>query len=743
MDFETSFEEFVEDKRFIALEVSDNDDDYDTDLTTETGDELDSSVIPRMRSSKASLNTTGHSIPRKNTNNSKKRWSLLSNHSTVSSSKSKKRWSVLSSSFTSETHKDRDPRGTSQQKRKSLQSYSSLDTVASNTSLSASSSLKRSSTGLSLRQLFTKIVINDETPQPGIGIPGGKENLPPTSNKKTLPIAPIGSEQNRLRTPLKPLNNQARRSTLQQQQQYQHQHQQPQSLVNASFSSRRSSISSTASSSSASKWKFWKKDRSMPPPMLQADHHSMNSFSVVNRRDSATPVDPRIKVKHKSSFSEFHKAIFNSNTYSESSDTVSSMETSLKTKASSSSLSLGVLKNRNSQSSLKHKSSHASLQKFKRNKAKSSIMAPPTTTSSSNDDSCSYSSKSSTLSHRISLPVPDQVSRDKIQNKLRNSNSLLSLNSTTSSPMNKNDHDESLLRQILQNCDIKKILNPAKGDILPLINDASHLSSIQLTSHIWQIGEVICKKIALGSINDITWDTKFLSLQELEKYRIMKQKFGGIPQLLKSFVVKEANNTLCLYLLFKDHGTPISLISLKNWKQILKIFWSCVGIINNLETNLKFEHRNLTLDNILMDGNGNITIIDFKCSRLQTPQEDVLCLRLDHPLFFPNGKDKNKINEYQYQFEFEIYQSMRILLNMDSKVFEPMTNLYWLYYLSRILLRLGDRKLGKNDSNRDKLAKVVSHLEMNLAVHKRGGQIFKRLEATDIKNTGDLLKLYK
>ncbi|CAI4063175.1 hypothetical protein SUVZ_07G2220 [Saccharomyces uvarum] len=735
MDFETSFEEFVEDKRFIALEVSDNDDDYDTDLTAETGDELDSSFVPHTRSSKASLNTTGHSIPRKNTTNSKKRWSLLSSHSTVSSSKSKKRWSVLSSSFTSETHKDRDPRGASQQKRKSLQSYSSLDTVASNTSLSASSSSKRSSTGLSLRQLFTKIGINDEMPQPGMGIPGGKENMPPALSKKALPIAPIGSEQNRLRTPLKSLNNQARRSTLQQQQ--------PQSLGNASLSSRRSSISSTASSASSSKWKFWKKDRTMPPPMLQVDHHSLSSFPAVNRRDSTTLVEPRIKVKHKSSFSEFHKAIFNSNTYSESSDTVSSMETSLKTKVSSSSLSLGVLKNRNSQSSLKHKSSHASLQKFKRNKGKSSIMAPPTTASSSNDDSCSYSSKSSTLSHRISLPVPDQVSRDKIQNKLRNSNSLLSLNSKTSSPMNKNDHDESLLRQILQNCDVKRILDPAKGDILPLINDASHLSSIQLTSHVWQIGEVICKKIAIGSINDITWDTKFLSLQELEKYKIMKQKFSGIPQLLKSFVVKEANSILYLYLLFKDHGTPISLISLKNWKQILKIFWSCVGIINSLETNLKFEHRNLTLDNILMDGNGNITIIDFKCSRLQTPQEDVLCLRLDHPLFFPNGKDKNKINEYQYQFEFEIYQSMRILLNMDSKMFEPMTNLYWLYYLSRILLRLGDRKLGKNDSNRDKLAKVVSHLEMNLAVHKRGGQIFKRLEATDIKNTGDLLKLYK
>ena len=38
---------------------------------------------------------------------------------------------------------------------------------------------------------------------------------------------------------------------------------------------------------------------------------------------------------------------------------------------------------------------------------------------------------------------------------------------------------------------------------------------------------------------------------------------------------------------------------------------------------------------------------------------------------------------------------------------------------------------------------VINHLEMNLAVHKRGGQLFKRLETEDIKNTGDLLKLYK
>lgn len=185
MDFETSFEEFVEDKRFIALEVSDNDDDCDTDLTADTADELESSAILKMRESNASLNvTTGNNTSRKTTSNSKKRWSLLSNHSAVSSSKSKKRWSVLSSSFTSESHKDRESRNVLQQKRKSLQSYSSLDTVASNSSISASSSLKRSSTGLSLRQLFTKIGINDDISQPGIGIPQGKENLPPTMGKK-------------------------------------------------------------------------------------------------------------------------------------------------------------------------------------------------------------------------------------------------------------------------------------------------------------------------------------------------------------------------------------------------------------------------------------------------------------------------------------------------------------------------------------------------------------------------------
>ena len=142
----------------------------------------------------------------------------MSNHSAVSSSKSKKRWSVLSSSFTSESHKDRESRNALQQKRKSLQSYSSLDTVASNSSISASSSLKRSSTGLSLRQLFTKIGINDEISQPGIGIPQGKENLPPALGKKTSSIAPTSSE-NRLRTPLKPLVNHSKRSTLQLQQQ--------------------------------------------------------------------------------------------------------------------------------------------------------------------------------------------------------------------------------------------------------------------------------------------------------------------------------------------------------------------------------------------------------------------------------------------------------------------------------------------------------------------------------------------
>ena len=337
-----------------------------------------------MRDSKASLNvSTSNSTPRKTNTSSKKRWSLLSNHSAVSSSKSKKRWSVLSSSFTSESHKDREPRGVLQQKRKSLQSYSSLDTVTSSSSISASSSLKRSSTGLSLRQLFTKIGINDETPQSGIGIPKGKENLPPTLGKPPSSMVPTSSES-RLRTPLKPLVNHSKRPTLHPHYQQQQQQQQQQTLCNASLSSRRSSVSSTASSASSSKWRFWKRDKNTPHTMLHPDHHSLNSFSAINRRDSMTPIEPRNKAKHKTSFSDFHKAIFNSNTYSESNDTLSSMETTLKNKASSSSLSLNVLKKRSSQSSLKHKSSHASLQKFKRNKGKTSMMAPSTVTNSSN-----------------------------------------------------------------------------------------------------------------------------------------------------------------------------------------------------------------------------------------------------------------------------------------------------------------------------------------------------------------------
>ncbi|CAI4055043.1 hypothetical protein SKDZ_02G0980 [Saccharomyces kudriavzevii ZP591] len=583
---------------------------------------------------------------------------------------------------------------------------------------------KRSSTGSSLKQLFNKIDINDSahsSNKENVSQAMLSENRLPSPAKRLSKQSHSKVNNSKFRVPLRPISNQ---STLSRDEGIK-------DFSSLNFrggdgskcrninSDKRSSshvhspsvnsIDSFASNASSSKWKFWKNDNLLS--------RSSSSRSVNGQALNSVQSKPINPLQKKSSISSFHNSIFGGGNHTEKKrnsgfimpDHQSTKE--LNHKHSSSSLSFR---------SLKHKTSHSSLNKLK-------IRRKGNTQESSNQAKPDC---------QISLPVPDQVSKDKIQLKLKNSTSLASLSSEVT-PINTLDYNDSILQQILQLCDVKYILRDsfeAQSLNLFMLN----AKSVQLSHNLWQTyhsdtqTSVICKKIYLGALSDLT-TSNLISLHELKSLRLL-QGTSGVAHLLQAYVMPSDQGSggedLALYLFFKNHGTPLSVCSNINYCQALSIFWQCASILYVAESKFQFEHRNLTLDHILIDSKGNVTLIDLKCCRFSsTGTNKTSYTRLDHHFFF-QGRGN---------LQFEIYESMRSLLPQPSSwcTSEPRTNILWLYYISVNLLNMGKKDLSTHAfSHEESILIKLTHLLDPVRKHSK--KIFKKRECA-IRTCGDLL----
>lgn len=582
---------------------------------------------------------------------------------------------------------------------------------------------KRSSTGSSLKQLFNKIDINDTTrssnKENASQVQQSENRIP--SPKRLLKQSHTKVTNAKFRTPLRPISNQSTLSRDERIRDFGLVN--PRSGDNSKWRSPNSdkrasshvhspsvtSIDSFSSSVSSSKWKFWKNDNLLS--------RSLSSRSINVQAPNAAQSKPTNQLHKKSSIASFQNSIFGSGNHTQKKrdsgfvmpDHQSTKE--LNHKHSSSNLSFR---------SLKHKTSHSSLNKLKiRRKGNTQEL---------NDQAKSTC--------QISLPVPDQVSKDKIQLKLKNSTSLASLSSEIT-PINTLDYNDSILQQILQLCDVSYILHDlSEAQSLNLIMLNSN--SVQLSHNFWKTyhndtqASIICKKISLGTLSDLT-TSNLISLHELKSLRFL-QGTTGVAHLLQAYIMPSDqtrdDHDLVLYLFFKDHGTPLSGCPKIDYRQALSIFWQCVSILYVAESKFQFEHRNLTLDHILVDSRGNVTLIDLKCCRFVSINTNkAFYTRLDHHFFFQG----------QGNLQFEIYESMRSLLSQPTSwaTFEPRTNLLWLYYLSMNLLKMARNSGGSRVSNHEEsiLIKLAHLLD---PARRQSSKIFKRKDPS-IRTCGDLL----
>ncbi|SCW01024.1 LAFE_0D03400g1_1 [Lachancea fermentati] len=608
MELDSWFDEYAggpAGSKFIALEVSDHEDDYDSSTESiapakeveceagVTAESVQSPVQSPVQTPVQSRNVsrTPSQKPARSSEPSllnsasaktSKRWSLISNSS-------KKRWSSVS--FASEER--RVSPSTSSKKRRSVMSVTSENEKRMSTASVQSSiaSLKRSSTGASLRQMFGKIAIGDEE----------KEN----NSSSKLPSGRSTSRPNS-RASLQPLNANVC-NTMSQRKSY---------LASSPSMDNVSVISGASVSSVSSKWKFWKK-------------------------------------KSDSESSEVSQAY-----------------------------SGPTIRHHGSRSSLKHKSSHSSLQKLK-------------------------SHRNSVASESISLPMPDLLSRDKLRMKLRNSTSLMSLNSSVITE----EFDELQISQLLELC--------GQNHPLPIEQVVPTWSTLQrLSTHVFQGTDSIFKILPLGQ-DDFT-HSKNMRLKELKLLRLFNGTPGFTQLIACHLALIHGEPTLVCEL--RHAGISLADTNFSSWAKVLNVWWQCAVIVYAGETKFQFEHRDLQLEHVLVDHHGNVTICDYKLSRA-SQGSFTYYTRLDHPLFFQGRGD----------YRYDVYNTMRHWSSDSPARFNPRNNLLWLHYIGVKLLKQLSHV--PSDQSHAELRKLVALVDP----YRRKRSIFRRSD--DISNCGDLLRL--
>lgn len=891
---------------FISSDIHSNNNNTSTTDNNNTNTNTNNAVSTSDNTINGIVNSTPKS-------EDKKRWSFMSNHS----SNSKKRWSTLSS-FTLDSvssnnsnknhsyshNNNSSPKPSKRQSKYSLNKRfstasnisaaatttstnntdiisfhnrsTSIENISNHTQDKSNSSMKRSSTGSSLRQFLTNIVSSSSSSDHNINtldpnynkenkfpskIPNDKDNS--FKNKSHAKTVTSTTTHRDSRNPLQRINindqyiNNTTNIGVSSSNPLTNRHyidssstfnleedtsKLNHSMETLSIKSKRSSISSLSSQSSFSKWKFWKKNSNSYNNSTNHNHthitsptshqrqrntfeasqglkNSISSYSInissstttnnnnnnniysdknlphsnstrtlhnyLNERPLSIYSFDTNKLRNKNSLSDFHKSLHKagSGSITNSIHNIADLKnehsmystldynnnnhslSTLKKKSSTLSLTISGLKHRTSQHSLKHKASHSSLQKFKTRRKSTNDDALSFLTSSSsinsghtshNGDSNSGSGSivgacSSTSNPRISLPIPNQVSRDKIRTKLRNSTSLLSLNSHI--PVDKKTYDETILNQLLQLCTVKYVIDSTDLDSETHRNleTLSSNHSVQLSNNVWRTRStvdpnqtIICKKFILYNDDDD------IILKELQILSLCKTT-PGLPKLLQCYIVgtvpstKTTNSNMdttinetvkTLYIFLKDHGDPITEVIMTSWSQCLKIFWQCVNILYVAETKFEFEHRNLTLNHILIDKNGTVTLCDLSMSRAKYGDNTVLFTRLDHPMFFRSGQD----------YLFDTYHSMRSIFIQHGEQwskFEPMTNILWLRYIAKSLfMKNKDNK--SMGPEREKMTNIISLLDhynsFNGNGNKRGSHLFSKKRDNDIRSSGSLLR---
>ncbi|CDK27955.1 unnamed protein product [Kuraishia capsulata CBS 1993] len=310
----------------------------------------------------------------------------------------------------------------------------------------------------------------------------------------------------------------------------------------------------------------------------------------------------------------------------------------------------------------------------------------------------------------ISRPVPQQASKDKLMNKLRNSSSLLSISSyipgegsqeIVSVPVSKLEHLQSNL--LLRLCSQKETMpfvdfykskvNPktfyeklAEAGYSEVYVEKSRKTRKPL--NVWKIIPFGQEEFEQPPIQDLIQELSItMSVSPLFGYvtlkaaKVVNGKFPGkLISLWDKYAEKHGtvsqrpdtypDSQRYLVIVQEYGGESLENYRVRSWRQASEIFWEVAKALKEAEDKFDFEHRDLHLGNILVKKRKNystveefaqlsldpqskqsdiqVSLIDYTLSRAKISGR-IVFTGLDSPSFFKGTKD----------YQFDVYRFMR------------------------------------------------------------------------------------
>ncbi|CCH44513.1 Serine/threonine-protein kinase [Wickerhamomyces ciferrii] len=560
--------------------------------------------------------------------NSSKRWSLLSfnNESLekeVSSNNKSKRFSMASTHSTTSTTKDKS-------KRFSIASTSSL-TELNNPNRNkrfSMASTQSTSSGNSLKNVINKVgnVLSS------VSVSSIEDTSESNTPYKSVQPGVVGEQQQQKRfsTSSSILENQSSPLPMRT---YSHASTSSTNInINTAYHSRDKEYTKHTSQQQQQQPQVLHRKPSLQPPSLLEPHQSSQTLSSLSRRKESDASSMISTSSIRTSKSRFR---------------LSSIFSSKKTELGNNGNGSAIANDNESIRSLRGKSSFSDMRKSVLSMSPSKHNLFRLARKDSLNDLNKKSSLDKTM---ISLPKPDTNSREKLKTRLRNSSSIISINSVisrqptnqtmvssaNSNPttiMTSNEYDSKQLNKLVTLTSYPEVLNfnnyisvssNANNQVLIKFAEASY-SEVYLLKN-YQTNEIlkIFKIIPFGdgnfeqpSIDNVIQELKitqklstidgFIKLNEASVVK------GSYPRLLLKLwddfnELKESANYRPEYdqdqkYLIMDleyGGIDLEKFQIKSWEQSSKIFWEIVKTLQNAEEKFQFEHRDLHWGNIVI-----------------------------------------------------------------------------------------------------------------------------------------------
>lgn len=322
----------------------------------------------------------------------------------------------------------------------------------------------------------------------------------------------------------------------------------------------------------------------------------------------------------------------------------------------------------------------------------------------------------------ISLPKPSADSANKLKNKLRNSASIISINSvvssaptvatantvptvvtvTSASATTMANIEDEQLRLLLELSTSGEVLNfqqyisrfaNAENQILVKYAEASYSEVFVLKNYMTSENLKIFKIIPFGEdqseqplIDNVIQELQVnLRLNHLEGFITLNEAHvveGSYPKLLmklwddyrelkgsKNYRPEYGVSQKYLIMDLEYGGVDLENFKMLTWKQALEVFWSTVKSLSEAEQKFQFEHRDLHWGNIVIDYKQRELEDAFRdLSVIEEDNDDELCVKIiDYTLSRLEGDSGVTFTRLDHQdffkgrgdYQFDIYRFMR------------------------------------------------------------------------------------